>query len=354
MSSPMAMCCISASPTEASGRVTLFFEDFGAGDCRTYGGVTVTAEDIIAFASEFDAQDMHIDAEKAKGGFIGELIASGWHTGCLQMRMMAEGFLLDSVGMGAPGLEELKWLRPVRPGDRLTTRHSVLEVKESRSRPDIGLVRFRFEVTNQNGQPVQEIVNWIILGRRGKVDPVPRLTSAPVPARYVAPAERGALTAPAEPARQAPRFDELAIGARTELGSYRFTAADIIAFASAFDPQRFHLDEAAAKASLFGGLCASGWHTAAIWMKLMVAHRRRIEAAMGAAAPKLGPSPGFRNLRWLKPVFAGDTITYSSTVIDKRASTSRPGWGLVFHRNEGVNQSGELVYSFDGCVFWER
>ncbi len=88
----------------------------------------------------------------------------------------------------------------------------------------------------------------------------------------------------------------------------------------------------------------SGWHTAAIWMKLMVAHRRRVEAGMGAGAPRLGPSPGFRNLKWLKPVFAGDTVTYSSTVIDKRASASRPGWGLVFHRNEGVNQKGEPVF----------
>ncbi len=297
---------------------------------------------------------MHVDPEKAKAGFTGELIASGWHTGCLQMRMMVEGFLRDSAGQGAPGLEELRWIRPVRPGDRLSTRHTVLETKESRSRPDIGLVKIRFEVLNQNAEPVQEIVNWIIFGRRGKVEPPVFMADLGVAPRYLAPAGRATIAPPPAPPTSAPRFDALEVGARTELGSFTFAAPDIIAFAAAFDPQRFHLDEAAAKASLFGGLCASGWHTAAIWMKLMVAHRRRVEAGMGAGAPRLGPSPGFRNLKWLKPVFAGDTVAYSSTVIDKRASASRPGWGLVFHRNEGVNQKGEPVFSFDGCVFWER
>jgi acyl dehydratase len=277
MSSPTATCCTSGSRTDI---VTLFFEDFTVGAALTYGGVTVTADDTIAFASEFDAQDMHIDAEKAKGSMLGTLIASGWHTGCLQMRMMVEGFLRDSVGMGAPGLEEMRWLKPVMPGDTLSVRHTVLETKVSRSRPDIGLVKLRFEVMNQRAEPVQEIVNWIIFGRRGKVDPEV-FKAEPAPWRYVPPANRGPLTPPVSPDMDAPRFDAVEIGRVTPLGSYRFTAPDIIAFASAFDPQRFHIDEAAARASLFGGLCASGWHTAAIWMKLMVAHRRRIEAAMG-------------------------------------------------------------------------
>lgn len=332
----------------------LFFEDFAVGDVLSYGGRTVTADDIIAFAREFDAQDMHIDAEKAKDGFVGSLIASGWHSCALMMRMMAEGFANDSVGMGAPGIDELKWLKPVRPGDTLTVRHTVLEKKESRSRPDIGLVRFRFEVINQLAETVQEAINWVIFGRRGKVDAA--LFRAPLdqPARYVAPVDRGPVTPPPDPSLSDPRFDAVEIGTSLPLGSYHFTAQDIVAFALAFDPQRFHVDEQAARASLFGGLCASGWHTAAIWMKLMVAHRRRVEAQMGAQTPRFGPSPGFSNLRWLKPVFAGDIISYSSTVVDKRASASRPDWGLVFHRNEGRNQSGELVYAFDGCVFWGR
>ena len=334
--------------------MTRFFEHFAVGDTLTFGDVTVTERDIIAFAEVFDAQDFHIDAGKAKDSFVGGLIGSGWHTSALMMRMMCEGFLIDSTGMGAPGIEELRWLAPVKPGDRLSMRYEVLETKASRSRPDIGLVRFAFEVVNQADVVVQKASNWIIFGREGVVAPPAYKITPGLPSRYVAPRPAPALTPPGKPLLQADRFDDLVIGERADLGAFTFTGDDIMAFARAFDQQRFHLDRDAAKASLFGGLCASGWHTGAVWMRLMVAHRRRIEAVMGSAMPKLGPSPGFKNLRWLKPVFEGDTISFATTTTDKRLTASRPGWGLAFHRNEGTNQNGELVFAFDGCVFWER
>jgi acyl dehydratase len=333
--------------------MTLYLEDFAVGDVRSYGQQPVSADDIIAFASIFDAQDFHLDAEAAKSTFVGGLIGSGWHTSAIMMRIMAEAFLLDSAALGAPGIDELKWIRPVRPSDTLSMRHTVLEVKESRSRPEIGLVRFRFEVMNQNAEPVQDVTNWIIFGRRGQVQ-APTFRASPAPWRYVPPTAIGALSPAPGEARPIPMFDQLELGARTELGSFTFTADDIVAFAQAFDPQRFHIDRAAAKASLFGALCASGWHTGAVWMRLMVANRRRVQHLMGDAMPRLGSSPGFRNLKWLKPVFAGDTISYASTMIEKRASASRPGWGLVFHHNTGINQRGETVFMFDGCVFWQR
>ena len=152
-------------------------------------------------------------------------------------------------------------------------------------------------------------------------------------------------------------LEDLVPGATTTLGSFTFEAKDIIRFARAYDPQPFHLDPEAARQSLFGDLCASGWHTAAVWMKLMIGHRerhRREAERAGQEAPKLGPSPGFKNLKWLKPVYAGDTITYASTIAGTRPSASRPGWGLAFHRNTGINQNGEEVFSFDGAVFWQR
>src|SRR5690606_33309275 len=145
-------------------------------------------------------------------------------------------------------------------------------------------------------------------------------------------------------------------GETSELGSYTFTSDAIIRFARRFDPQPFHVDPEAAKESLFGGLCASGWHTASIWMRLMSDHRDRIRDAArthGERGARLGPSPGFTDLKWLKPVYPGDTITYRSTFTGKRISASRPGWGLVFHHNAGVNQRGEEVFSFNGAVFWE-
>jgi acyl dehydratase len=152
-------------------------------------------------------------------------------------------------------------------------------------------------------------------------------------------------------------FDDIMVGDRMELGSVTFAAADIKSFAARYDPQSFHMDEAAAAKSHFGALCASGWHTVAAWMRLRVLYGQREDAeraGRGEIIAKLGPSPGFRELRWLKPVYAGDTITYASEIAEKRASKSRPGWGLIFARNTGTNQNGELVMSFIGSGFVQR
>jgi acyl dehydratase len=152
-------------------------------------------------------------------------------------------------------------------------------------------------------------------------------------------------------------FEDVTIGWRADLGTHTFTADEIKTFARAFDPQPFHLDEAAAERSLFGGLSASGWHTAAIWMRLMVGFMRAHAARMRAEGKPLarpGPSPGFRQMRWLKPVFAGDTIAYTLEVTGKVDLKSKPDWGLIVTRNEGHNQRGELVFSFVGQVLFER
>ena len=144
-------------------------------------------------------------------------------------------------------------------------------------------------------------------------------------------------------------FEDIAIGDTVELGSHLFTAQEIKRFAAAYDPQPFHTDEAAATESHFGRLCASGWHTLAVWMKLNVRQMQRL--AGERAGPRLGPSPGFDELKWLKPVYAGDTISFRTEVVSARPSRSRPGWGLVSIRNSGRNQNGEEVISFVGHVF---
>jgi len=152
-------------------------------------------------------------------------------------------------------------------------------------------------------------------------------------------------------------FEDLRVGERIDLGSHSFTLDEIKAFASRYDPQPFHLDEAAAAASHFGRLCASGWHTAAVWMRLMIDYRRRDDdarRARGEPIAQLGASPGFRDLRWLKPVYAGDTIAYATEVVATRLSKSRPGWGLMTICNTGANQHGELVISFLSTSFVER
>jgi acyl dehydratase len=280
------------------------------------------------------------------------------------MRAVADGFLLRSTSMGAPGIEEVRWLKPVRPGDRLTLRWTVLETKASRSRPEMGLVRFRFELL-RGDEAVLAQTNWIMFGRRGAtaaearegdgdavLGPEPRAaTAAEATAPPLSPVRLS------DDATPTPFFDDLAIGAARDLGTAAFTPEAIVGFASRFDPQRFHVDPDAARRSHFGALCASGWHTAAMWMKVMTENRRRADDTAREAGERpavLGPSPGFRDLKWLKPVYAGDTIRYRSTPTEKRPSASRPGWGLVFQHNTGDNQHGERVFEFKSAVLWER
>jgi acyl dehydratase len=152
-------------------------------------------------------------------------------------------------------------------------------------------------------------------------------------------------------------FEEHDEGLSADLGHYDFTRENVLSFARRFDPQPFHLDDEAAARGPFGKLSASGWHTAAGWMKCYVASntaaRERL-LAQGKPLPEVGPSPGFSDMRWLKPVCPGDRVTYVSAVTSKRELTSRPRWGLVFSRNEGRNQHGELVFSFDGKVMAAR
>jgi acyl dehydratase len=152
-------------------------------------------------------------------------------------------------------------------------------------------------------------------------------------------------------------FEDIEIGARREVGSFTFTAEDIKRFAAQFDPQRFHLDEEEGRESLFGGLAASGWHVASVCMKLLVADGKRLAqeaAARGQEVAVWGPSPGFRELRWIKPVLAGDTISYANVVETKRLSEKRPEWGILQGRNTGTNQRGELVFSFLATAFVPR
>ena len=148
-------------------------------------------------------------------------------------------------------------------------------------------------------------------------------------------------------------FDEIEVGLTAELGAYQFTRENVLRFARVFDPQPFHLDDKAAETGPFGKLAASGWHTAAGWMKCFVATNQKAQSKLKNSVA-VGPSPGFTNLKWLRPVYPGDTISYRSTVTAKRELASRPGWGMVFALGEGFNQAGELVFSFESKVLTPR
>ena len=152
-------------------------------------------------------------------------------------------------------------------------------------------------------------------------------------------------------------FEDIEVGQRRELGPFTFTADSIKRFAAQFDPQRFHLDEEEGRKSLFGGLAASGWHVGSVCMKLMVADGQRLAreaAARGEEVAIWGPSPGFRELRWIKPVLACDTISFASEIESLRESSSRSGWGILEARHSGINQRGEPVFSMLAIAFVPR
>jgi acyl dehydratase len=143
-----------------------YFEDFKPGDVFELGSYTITKEEIIEFATQFDPQPFHIDEEKAKDSLFGGLAASGWHTGSIYMRLLVQNFLTQTVSMGSPGLDNLRWLKPVYPGDILSARFTMLELVASKSRPNLGIVKGKGEIFNQNGDLVMSLDSVGFFGKK--------------------------------------------------------------------------------------------------------------------------------------------------------------------------------------------
>lgn len=144
----------------------LYFEDFHAGQIVELGSYQINEEEIIAFARQFDPQPFHLDAEAAKQSIFGGLVASGWHTCSLLMRMLVNGLLLRSASLGSPGVDEIRWLKPVRPGDTLSMRMKIIETLASQSKPDRGVLRSEYEASNQHGEVVMRMKTLGMFGRR--------------------------------------------------------------------------------------------------------------------------------------------------------------------------------------------
>jgi acyl dehydratase len=146
--------------------MTLAFEDFPPGHFGSFGPRHVTREEMIAFASEFDPQPMHLDEEAAKRSMLQGLSGSGWHLCSIVMRMMFDGYIGRTASLGSPGVNEMRWLAPMRPGDDLTIDVDVAEARVSRSRPDTGIVTFKCRVRNAKGEALAEMVSPIMVRRR--------------------------------------------------------------------------------------------------------------------------------------------------------------------------------------------
>ncbi|MGP9810620.1 MaoC family dehydratase [Rhodopseudomonas sp. NSM] len=144
----------------------LSFEDFPPGHFGRFGPRRVTREEIVAFATEFDPQPMHLDERAAAGSMLKGLSASGWHLCSIMMRMMFDGYIKNTASLGSPGVNEMRWMAPLRPGDDLTIEVDVVEARVSNSRPDTGIVTFKCHVRNGKGQMLCEMVSPIIIRRR--------------------------------------------------------------------------------------------------------------------------------------------------------------------------------------------
>jgi acyl dehydratase len=332
----------------------LHFEDLLPGMSLTSGAKTVSRDDIIAFALDFDPQPIHLDDAAAKASIVGGLCASGFHTCAIMMRLLCDEFLLRSTSLGSPGLDEVKWLKPVRPGDTLAVRIAVLESRVLQSRPDVGLCKMRFELLSQGGDVVLEAMTNQLMRRRlpDKSPPIAKTAKAAKPVEPTLWDEPASTTQP-----RGNYFEDIVTGDVRDIGAHTFEADEIITFAREFDPQPFHLSERGGKNSLFGGLAASGWHTAATFIRHVVLARQANEAYLrgqGQSLAQWGPSPGFRLLAWPRPVLKGDRIEYRNKVIETRELKSRPTRGIVISQGEGRNQRGETVFRMIGQLFVER
>src|SRR5690242_5152017 len=145
----------------------LHWEDFTPGTVTIYGPRLVTREEIVAFAAEFDPQPMHLDEAAAASTLLGGLAASGWHSCCLLMRIIADGFVNTTSSMGAPGVDEVRWLKPLRPGTQVRVRATVLETRPSSSRAEIGFVKCLFEMLDEQDEVLTTLVSPLMIRRRG-------------------------------------------------------------------------------------------------------------------------------------------------------------------------------------------
>ncbi len=172
------MTAASTEPTSTPPRrIRWYWEDFVVGTEREFGALPVTRDAILAFAAQFDPQPFHLDDAAAAGSLFGRLSASGWHTCAMAMRMMCDDYLLESSSLGSPGIDNLRWVKPVHPGDTLSIRLTTLQARPMASRPKVGLVQSRWEVVNQDREVVLSMEGWGMFGRRTPAE----LTAAPTP-----------------------------------------------------------------------------------------------------------------------------------------------------------------------------
>jgi acyl dehydratase len=324
----------------------LHHEDLAVGQPLAFGCKTVSAQEIIAFGRAFDPQPLHV--EEGVG-----LCASGLHVCAMLMRMFCDGLLQRAASQGSPGVDEVRWMAPVRPGDALSARYTVQQKRDLASRSDVGIAKVLVELLSEGRAAASWITNQLTRRRHAGSAAAARSPKGPRLPRESLWDDPATALAPSPAAS----FEDYRVGDVIALGRHSFGRDEIIQFARRFDPQPFHVDAAAGRASLFGGLCASGWHTAAICT------REAVLAGMGSIAappaedgklPDLASSLGWRDLQWPRPVYVDDTIEFRGRLARKIDLASRPHYGIVTFAVAGRNQRGETVLAFTSQALVRR
>lgn len=330
----------------------LYFEDFSAGMTVECGARAVTTEEAIAFAEAYDPQPMHVDPVSAETTLLGGLALSGWQTCGIGQRVLVDGFLGRVACLGSPGVASVRWRRPARPDSPIAGRLHTRTVRPSKSRPEIGFVLVDYTLS-QDGEPICiEDFTFIVASRfAGSLGGGPPANG---------PAEDTPWSDSVSPEALAwGEAGDVPLGQAVDLGEVTLSDEDIIEFARAYDPQAFHLDEAAGAASLFGGLAASGWQLTALWSGRLQAGLRRAMADLppsrrAAVDGLFGPSPGFSKLVWKRPALAGDRLRFFTKPVAIEPHEKRDDWVVLESVNGAINQTGALVFQFDGRVMMRR
>lgn len=311
------------------------------------GSVSLSREQIVAFASEFDPQPFHLDDQAARATLLGGQAASGWHTCLIVHHLLEKAMMERSLLLRMSGAEDIRWRRPVRPGDTLSGRIVFSSKSDGTCSSDSGIFGAVIDVTNQHSELV---ASWHTDCNVLRSAPSARLGGAIFP-------PRGARVARVRRRRgdhAIKFFDDVEVGDEIDLGDYTFTNERVAAFRDLCEsnpqcPARHAADLLAER--------VHDWHVVSAWMHSIVRyyrlHSERLHRS-GNPVPLLGPAAGVKHLRWHAPVRVGETISYSTWAERKLGIATREDWGLLIAGAEGVNAAGQTVVSFYPQMLLQR
>lgn len=326
-----------------------FWDQIRIGDQLELGSVAVSQDDIVRFATEFDAQPFHTDEEAARATLLGGLAASGWHTCTLVMRLLEETITRQSGVLETVGLDQIIWLRPVRPDDILAGRIRWSKESTCSCGSEAKLRGADVEVRNEHGEVVMQ---WQMSCVIAPATEPRRQSPQHCPMR-----EGRAPRVLRRPGDHAIKyFEDVVPGDEIALGDYAFTTDRIAAFCSRYTGESSRDQNVHADAAGGGRVTAPVWHVTAAWMHCIVRYYEQQAVRLQRQArpvPLLGPAVGVKHLRWHAPVGMGETITFRSWA-ERKIEISRGGWGLLVVGAEGTNSRGDTVVSFYPQLLLER